>query len=122
MNFKIVNIRTSYLLIFFGILFSVLSCSKQTHSEIQLEQRYIEGNIIDKFGIEASHAEVTLMGTDLKTITDEKGYFKLILPKKIKEQKHQIEVFDINGNIQRFTVYEGKMNKLEYSYYELIEN
>ena len=82
-----------------GIICFLNSCARNNVSDVNQSERFIEGKIIDNNGFEVYNAEVYLYGTDITTTTDEKGYFKLILPKGYKiPEIYDVKVIDTYGN------------------------
>lgn len=113
--FKIFK-RTFQRIFFLVTACMLINCAKKVIPELQQTDKFIEGKIIDNNGFEVYNAEVYLYGTDITTTTDEKGYFKLILPKEYKlTETYYVEVLtNENGyNPYGFNISENKINDLK---------
>ena len=106
----------SKIFLIIGIICFLNSCARNNVSDVNQSERFIEGKIIDNNGFEVYNAEVYLYGTDITTTTDEKGYFKLILPKGYKiPEIYDVKVIDTYGNgdtVFGFILDEKKFNTL----------
>lgn len=114
------SISKIFLIILITIFYT--SCAKKIVSESNQSERFIEGIITASEDIDAINAEVYLYGTDLMALTDDRGYFKLILPKEYEvSNAYYVEVLTTNnGNNQfGFNLYENRMNELKLENFEL---